>query len=1191
MDPNNAAASSAHDLSSLDLSCLNEAERIVINSFMRGPHAHFEHLGVGPNVKWDENLSKRAFYHLVAINHATLKLLVAQARLCSMQQMNAPNLTNGASATALGSLHPFSLGNPATSVTMASNPLANGPGLRTQLMAPDFALALLGNGTTPHASAGLGALNPGLYNPSASILGGPSSSGASSVLPSPSAHTPDAATDANHLPNPDPASGRQELTRAGRPARKKMKATALDAALRTEMPNWPSVQDDFVRWTRLAWFEAGFASTISDGAIGVQTRRPFSPFLTTTFAQVGVHLPSMSPNLLRAFNSWVDMHLRSLRDHFKGRIDKPHAGKASLAARSLEDTTFVSLTEFINNMCNSYNLINSELSVAAVRALCKLYLNVRNMATAKDSEGVLRVHIRDASNRQPPNILRGTLPQDREDDDLLTLITECGAIDFDLPTDTSDTMALAVLMVMSTSATTLTLDQAGCFSSLSGAASAQVNLLTNVTCEWFSVTMVTESGTSTISLPSSTRPSAHISAHGKDFALSWPKITEGLEIDIGLTLELQHNVTLDAYELRAKVVNHRPKAKASLWQLELNLRNVRQPEDGSAFFPAGYGVRYQGAFAASGSYPSSGATMQWMAAGGGAANEGQGLYLAAHDGYGYIKFLNAAAVEDVASLSIVYLVEDAGLPFAESTMPFPLTLAVVGGGDDLWYQAAQMYRTFALGEAQWMQAGRLHQRQDIPGWYVNNSIWINSGWQCHDIFNETQGDPHTVLNVTRRIRERFNTNMALHWYEWQQGPDANASARYRFDTHYPDYLPPRGGDYFGTVVRELEKEGVHIFPYINGRIFDVASTSYAQHNGSDHCCRKANPSFGAADQSFYVESYGSGSTFHTADPTDIYWQTTLADTVDALVNTYGVEGVYIDQLAAAAPTPDWTSWHNHTKGGGFYWRTGIVDIIKAMRQRVGPTVPLVTESNSEPYMDAISGFLTLVAFEPAFVGTKALVPAFPAIYGGYFVGFGDIFNAEDLADQDPLMARVVAQFVYGAQLGWFSLGGVTSGPDVDTSCGKMGEYDLWMSESSDAIVAAVEYYGNLRVCLLEYLAHGRILAPPSLSPAPAEFMAVETAVQNAGPFPSAMSAVWLHEDEASAVIIVAGVLDAGQTYNVSVDLTFSLPSLHDRQVTVQEMSCDGLSQQLDVMPANDIQIYDVTLSDRNARVYRVHFGA
>ena len=60
----------------------------------------------------------------------------------------------------------------------------------------------------------------------------------------------------------------------------------------------------------------------------------------------------------------------------------------------------------------------------------------------------------------------------------------------------------------------------------------------------------------------------------------------------------------------------------------------------------------------------------------------------------------------------------------------------------------------------------------------------------------------------------------------------------------------------------------------------------------------------------------------------------MAKTVAALVNQYGVEGVYLDQLGAGAPTPDWSRNHSHALGGGAYWRDGVVDIIKAIRDVV-----------------------------------------------------------------------------------------------------------------------------------------------------------------------------------------------------------------------------------------------------------------
>lgn len=36
------------------------------------------------------------------------------------------------------------------------------------------------------------------------------------------------------------------------------------------------------------------------------------------------------------------------------------------------------------------------------------------------------------------------------------------------------------------------------------------------------------------------------------------------------------------------------------------------------------------------------------------------------------------------------------------------------------------------------------------------------------------------------------------------------------------------------------------------------------------------------------------------------------------VRRYAVDGVYIDQIAAAGPAPCWDPTHNHTLGGGYH---------------------------------------------------------------------------------------------------------------------------------------------------------------------------------------------------------------------------------------------------------------------------------
>lgn len=374
---------------------------------------------------------------------------------------------------------------------------------------------------------------------------------------------------------------------------------------------------------------------------------------------------------------------------------------------------------------------------------------------------------------------------------------------------------------------------------------------------------------------------------------------------------VQATITVDAATAEQR-------SQWALWRVGMALCGLGAASDDNLFVPEGYGVSIRdpvrhAAHSSASAYPSSGATMQFLAAGGGAATAGAGGYLGAHDPAAHMKTLGvtvtsgsgskpsqvnteaepldgrsvpapagslaaALAAANASSspstaLSIEWLVTDAGLPrTGPYVAPFPIAVAAVApitASTPLWYGAAQIYRMWALARAPWAGAGPVRNRTDTPTWLLETHVWVNSGWQCHDVFNATQGAPENVLTRTRAIRTRFNvTRLGLHWYEFQQGPNPSPDARYKFDTHYPDYLPPRGGADFATFVAALKDDGILVFPYINGRIFDVASVSYTTENGSAYCTQAAAPGYNSTQLSFYQESYGSGATFHVADPTE-----------------------------------------------------------------------------------------------------------------------------------------------------------------------------------------------------------------------------------------------------------------------------------------------------------------------------------
>lgn len=495
----------------------------------------------------------------------------------------------------------------------------------------------------------------------------------------------------------------------------------------------------------------------------------------------------------------------------------------------------------------------------------------------------------------------------------------------------------------------------------------------------------------------------------------------------GLIATLTMTMSADGLAMDLSVDN------ATDWSLErVNIPEVAigalgdDPSDDVAYGPRGFGVGYPNPTGRStrytGYYPSGGCVVQFMMM----TDEAGGVYVATHDPTASTKTLRFQS--DGAGTGLRMSVEipapDASLPGNDFELEGEAILASVGGG---WYPATQKYRAWLAANAPWWpEPDDEFSRSDRPQWLEDTSIWVLTG-----------GGSESVVEPTKQFAEYMGVPTAVHWYNWHQIP---------FDNDYPHYFPTKPG--FAEGVAELQAVGVRVAPYINGRLWDTDTPDFAT-DGIKWCTKDR-------DGEPYTEVYGSGQKLAAMCPTQEPWRQILYDLVMRLVgDEVGVDGVYMDQIAAARPRLCYDQTHGHPLVGGHWWVDGywnLLDRIQRGIAEVSPDKMLTTESNAEPYAKYFDTYLMCNS-----LGNN-LVPIFPAVYGGKMLMFGRYMSQPNWDDLSAMAQKQGQLFVWGSQLWWSSPGVI-----------KHEKAGPWLRDLA-----------RVRHQVREFFNHGRMLPPPTL---------------------------------------------------------------------------------------------------------------
>lgn len=302
-----------------------------------------------------------------------------------------------------------------------------------------------------------------------------------------------------------------------------------------------------------------------------------------------------------------------------------------------------------------------------------------------------------------------------------------------------------------------------------------------------------------------------------------------------------------------------------------------------------------------------------------------GLYLAAHDGEGHQKWLNAYTEKGALVLSHMFGMEDMrpGAP-AEMTWDFVVRLTPGTG----WEDAADMYRDFALTQP-WCQRGPLHQRTDCASWLHEEvgycTFGINAG---HD---------------RSRWLKRYRADIGQKGFH-VLGPDWTNQPQ-TFGWGVPggmeDWLPSRFDPH---TIQAIRDNGDRFAPFEFDFLVDL-------HQHQQEELKQNLQNFPENPMSH------DGYTFHMLCPCEPFTKDFHRERDVRLLQESGMDAIYYDISANNLIKLCTRQDHHHTPGGGREINEGYREIYRdtseGLQQAAGHPVPMGTEQMCEVFLDRL----------------------------------------------------------------------------------------------------------------------------------------------------------------------------------------------------------------------------------------------
>ena len=154
------------------------------------------------------------------------------------------------------------------------------------------------------------------------------------------------------------------------------------------------------------------------------------------------------------------------------------------------------------------------------------------------------------------------------------------------------------------------------------------------------------------------------------------------------------------------------------------------------------------------------------------------------------------------------------------------------------------------------------------------------------------------------IKQRLGLPVSVFWHWWHGCS---------YDDGFPEYVPPREGKKsFLLAVDEAHKKGIRSIVYMNQRLWGTTTESWTKENAAEYAVMNRDGKINTHIYNIFSNKGTASMCLGTQ-----FWKDKYASLSDSAINTYTVDGVYMDQACSAllCYDPD----HGHPVGPGKCW--------------------------------------------------------------------------------------------------------------------------------------------------------------------------------------------------------------------------------------------------------------------------------